>query len=203
MKDFFINEPHTMVISGASNCGKTHFLLDLLETVYLGKFEYVILFCPTWEMNKTYLRSWVFKDKDFIVLNPTTVINNLDKTIEICIETFKGSNTLFIFDDCANLQDTSRKKTKLCELAFSGRHYNITTWVLVQKYNSVVKDVRENIRFLVLFYNKDENSMKDALAENSVIPKDKRYGITNYLKNNKNSKVLIRLDFPRDFKLFK
>jgi hypothetical protein len=47
--------------------------------------------------------------------------------------------TLFL-DDCANLQDSKKKVSELCHLAFSGRHYS-TIWVLNQKYNSIVKDL--------------------------------------------------------------
>jgi len=46
----------------------------------------------------------------------------------------------------ANLEDVKKKATSLTELAFSARHYGISVWVICQKYNSIVKDFRENIR---------------------------------------------------------
>lgn len=203
LREFFIFEPHNAIISGVTNSGKTHFVLDLLETYYLGHFENIVLFCPTFDFNDTYNRRWVFKDKNFIVLNPKSVRSNLNHVILICTEVFKGSNSLFIIDDCANLQDSKRKATEICNLAFSGRHYGITTWVLIQKYNSIVKDFRENIRFLILFYNKDENAMKNALEENAVIPREQRDNVIRFLKENKTAKLLIRLQYPREFLLFK
>jgi general stress protein 26 len=57
-------------------------------------------------------------------------------------------------------------------LAFSGRHLIISVWFITQKYNAVVKDFRDNIRALVQFYEKDEDSLKAALSENGVIPKE-------------------------------
>ena len=203
MKKLLLFEPHNMLISGITNCGKTHFILDLLEQEYIGHFDFIVLFCPTFFMNKTYNRKWIFKDNNFIVINPESVKCHLNQVISFVSETYKGLNTLFIIDDCANLQDSKRKTSELCNLAFSGRHYGITTWVLVQKYNSIVKDFRENIRMLVLFYNKDENAMKYALEENAVIPKEKRNEIIEYSKKNKTGKLLIRIQHPRHFLLIK
>ena len=91
----------------------------------------------------------------------------------------------------------------LCFLAFSGRHFGITSWVLNQKYNSIVKDYRDNIRFLVLFYNKDKKSMKDALEENQIISKEDHEYYMEKLKDNKNSKLLFRLQHPFTFEFIK
>ena len=199
----FIFEPHNMLVTGITNCGKTHYILDLLETVYKDYFDYIILFCPTYEFNKTYDRQIVKNNKKFIVLNPKVVKNNLDNCLKIATDIYKGKNTLFIIDDCANLHDSKVRETELCFLAFSGRHFGITTWVLNQKYNSIVKDFRENIRFLVLFYNKDKKSMQQALEENQIIPKDEHEEYLDKLKINKGSKILFRLQFPYDYKFMK
>ena len=188
-----------MLISGVTNSGKTHFILDLLETVYNDHFEFIVIFCPTFEFNKTYNRNYIFQDKNVFILNPKSVSQYLDLVLKVCIEIFKGSNTLFIIDDCANLQDSKKKATELCNLAFSGRHYGITSWVLVQKYNSIVKDFRENIRMLVLFYNKDENAMKQALEENAIIPKEERKIVEEILKNERSAKLVLKLEHPRKY----
>ena len=203
MEKIFIFEPYNAIVSGVTNCGKTHFVLDLIETVYKDHFDNIVLFCPTFDYNETYNRKWIFKDKNFIVFNPTYVKTTLNTALWLCIQIFQGTNTLFIIDDCANLQDSKKKATELCNLAFSGRHFGITTWVLIQKYNSIVKDFRENIRLLVLFYNKDEKAMKQALEENALIPKEERDYIFKLLKTQKISKIVLRLQHPRNFFLFK
>jgi len=43
----------------------------------------------------------------------------------------------------------------LSELAFSGRHAKQSLWVLVQKYNAVCKDLREQTKWVALFHCKD------------------------------------------------
>ena len=40
----------------------------------------------------------------------------------------------------------------------------------MQKYNSVSKDVREQIKWLCLFFTEDRDSFEDCLRENDVIP---------------------------------
>ena len=42
------------LIVGATNCGKTSFLVDLLSNEFLGAFDYIFLVCPTYIHNKTY-----------------------------------------------------------------------------------------------------------------------------------------------------
>ena len=197
----YIYQPHNMLISGVTNCGKTHFVLDLLETVYPNYFDNIVLFCPTFYTNKTYENRACVKGKNFIVLNPDAVKNDLDTCLKIATETYKNTNTLFLIDDCANLHDMKKKKSELCFLAFSGRHLGITVWVINQKYNSIVKDFRENIRFLVLFYNKDEKAMKQALEENNIIPKEDRADFITALKDNAGSKLLLRLQHPFSYEI--
>ena len=196
----YLKEAHNMLISGVTNCGKTHFVLDLLENEFKDHFDNIVLFCPTYFSNKTYERPSLKKDK-FIILPPDVVKEDLDSCLKIAIDTYKGTNTLFLIDDCANLNDLKKKKSELCYLAFSGRHLGITTWVINQKYNSIVKDFRENIRFLVLFYNKDEKAMKQALEENQIISKEERNNCIDSLKENKGSKLLMRLEHPYTYEL--
>ena len=55
-----------------------------------------------------------------------------------------GNNTLFLIDDCANLHDSKMKESAIGKLAFHGRHHNISTLIIIQKYNAIVKDFRDN-----------------------------------------------------------
>ena len=50
-------------------CGKTEFLLRLLETIYKSHFEFIVILCPTILDNKTYLsRKWIFDDNNVFVV---------------------------------------------------------------------------------------------------------------------------------------
>ena len=72
----FPKYPHSAVITGQTGCGKTFFVLDLLQKEYQGVFENIIILCPTVEWNKAYkTRSWIGdvhnpNDKSIIIVNP-------------------------------------------------------------------------------------------------------------------------------------
>ena len=191
--------PFNMLISGITGCGKTHYVLDLLETEFKNKFDYIIIICPTFTYNKTYARKFVLSDPFVYVL----VINGqLDKILNNVITIFKDpkEQTLFIIDDCANLYDTKLKATALTALAFHGRHLNLSTWVITQKYNAIIKDFRENIKVLVLFYDKDRESREAAFKENDIgMSASEKDTIIRILKNTKNSKLVMRLFQPFEY----
>ena len=95
----------------------------------------------------------------------------LNEWIRLFKCTLKGHQTLFIIDDdCSAEGEINKKQDALSELAISGRHRNHSLWVLMQKYNSVSKDVRKQIKWLCLFFTKDRNSFEDCFRENDVIP---------------------------------
>ena len=92
--------PHSAMLVGCTACGKTEYLLKLLETEYKNHFEFIIILCPTIFDNKTYLsRKWILNDKNvFIVCD---VEGKLNEWIELFKNTLKGHQTLFIIDDCS------------------------------------------------------------------------------------------------------
>lgn len=182
-----------------TNSGKTHFVLDLLQNEYKNKFDYVFIICPTFQYNKTYDRKYIFSDRDII---PLTINDKLNEVLEMLFHKYKDQKeqTLIIIDDCANLQDTKLKATALTKLAFHGRHANISTWILTQKYNAIVKDFRENIMMLVLFYDKDKESREAAFKENDIgLTVDEKDSIFKHLKDRRGAKVILRLIQPFEF----
>ena len=192
----FIDPLFNILISGITNCGKTHFVLDLLEKNYKNKFDYIVIYCPTFLVNKTYDRKFIYNNKNIIIID---INDNLDESLEINMKFFGVYNTLFLIDDCANLHDSKIKESAICKLAFHGRPYGISTWIICQKYNSIVKDFRDNIRMLILFFDKHKDSMELALKQNNIIKKDKQNDIIVKLKNNKRSKLIMQLEHPFDW----
>ena len=91
---------------------------------------------------------------------------------------------MFIVGDCSAEGEINKKRDASSELAFSGRHRNHSLWVLTKKYNSVSKDVREQIKWLCLFFTKDRDSFfQDCLRENDGIPdKNERDRLKNVCK---------------------
>jgi predicted AAA+ superfamily ATPase len=96
--------PFNALISGMTGCGKTHFVLNLLETEFKNKFEYIIIICPTIPYNKTDDKKFIHSDRDVI---PLAIDDRLNEVLGRLIEIYKDciEQTLIIIDDCANLYD--------------------------------------------------------------------------------------------------
>ena len=92
---------HSAMFVGVTACGKTEFLLRLLETTYKNHFEFIVILCLTISDNKTYLfRKWIFDNKNvFIVCD---MEGRLSEWIKLFKSTLKGNQTLFIIVyDCS------------------------------------------------------------------------------------------------------
>ena len=74
------------------------------------------------------------------------VEGKLNEWIKLFRKTLKFHQALFIIDDGFAEGEINKKRDRLSELAFSGRHRNHSLWVLTQKYNSISKDVREQLK---------------------------------------------------------
>lgn len=52
---------HSAVIAGMTGCGKTEFVLDLLEGPYKDHFKNIVIHCPSIRYNKAYQgRPWLW-----------------------------------------------------------------------------------------------------------------------------------------------
>ena len=195
---FLPKDPHCSLICGQTGCGKTIFVLDLLQTVYFNWFEHIVIFCTTLKYNKSYRkRRFIWTDEEIYLVDPS---DKLSVCLEYFYRLFEGTKTLFIIDDCSAERDIIKKRKSLSKLAFSGRHAEISVWILTQKYNSVLKDFREQLKVVVLFYTKDRNSFEECLCENDVIDsREERNRIKQHLKSNKFAKLILKTDSPTQY----
>ena len=102
------NIPFNALIVGATNCGKTSFLVKILTHEFLEAFDYIFLVCPTYIHNKTY-DGFAENDSGFFVIIPEQdQINDFLKLISFA---FEGTNTLIILDDCAASKNSIHSET--------------------------------------------------------------------------------------------
>ena len=199
--------PHCAIICGQTGCGKTEFVLDLLQTEYRNIFKYIVILCPTIQWNKAYRnRPWIGdpknpKTKNLIIVNPIVKgEEKLQELLKVFFKKFAGEPTLYIIDDCSATKELTKKKDMLSELAFSGRHAEQSVWVISQRYNSVLKDLREQTKWLCMFYTKDRDSFENCLRENDVIPTlEERQRIKEELRKKKHRKLILITDQPADY----
>ena len=176
-------------------------MIRLLETLYKSHFELIVILCPMILDNKTYLsRKRILDDKNIFIV--CDMEGKLNEGIKLFKNTLKGHQTLFIIDDCSAEGEINQKRDALSELAFSGRHRQHSLWVLTQKYHSVSKDVREQIKWFCLFFTKDQDSLEDCLRENDVIPdKNERNRLKKCLQDRPYSKLFLKCYQPTGYYL--
>ena len=172
--------PLNMIIVGVTRCGKTHYLLKMLENDYKGHFEYIFLICPTYLWNKTY-QEWEYKgDKKFFPFFA-------EKFLEYVTSVFGGTNSLIILDDCASSQYVKNSSGEIVKLAFSARHYGFSTIIITQQLTWITKPYRVNTQILVTFYNPDKNDMRTLLEESVDSTAEEYRDIKDKLKKNEYS----------------
>lgn len=198
--ELYPKDPHSAVICGQTGCGKTVFVHDLLEGPYRGIFRHVVVLCPTIRYNKTYQNQpWIWTDPEIYVADPG---ERLHDYLRAFYQLFQGEPTLYIVDDCSATKALTKKKDMLSELAFSGRHAQQSIWILTQKYNSVLKDLREQTRWVALFHCKDRDSFEECLRENDVIPLlEERAMVRQLLAKRKHAKLVLKTDQPTAYKV--
>jgi Poxvirus A32 protein len=195
-------EPHSAIIAGMTDCGKTKFVLDLLEKQYRDAFANIIILCPTVARNQTYLsRSWLWhgpRSSNVHIVDPR---ERLHDYLRVLYGIFAGQPTLYLIDDMAASKALTKKKDMLSELAFSGRHAQQSVWVLTQRYNAVLKDLREQTKWVALFHCKDRDSFEDCLRENDIVPASEHAVLRAQLAATKHSKLLLKTSQPAAYKI--
>ena len=156
------NIPFNALIVGPTYSGKTQFLVNQLCGPFCGKFDYVVLICPTFAYNKTLYR---FAERDprlYVIICEQHHIEDWLKGMTIL---FEGTNTLIVLDDCAASKDVKERTGELVKLGFSARHAGISVWVLTQQLSSIAKPFRENVAAIVLFYTPSAKTTKAIFEE--------------------------------------
>lgn len=177
--------PHNALICGRTNSGKTYHTLNMIEKYYLSTLNRIFIICPTYHDNKTYDQKrhpWLRLCK---VLATGDLVDNLELLIKDHSKggRLSGKKSLIIIDDCSAEKDLNKHRTSLSKIAFSGRHANLTTWFITQRYLSAPKDFRENIHWFLVTKNTCKKSFETLTSENDVIPSEKHAEIKAGLVN--------------------
>ena len=120
--------PHSAMFVGVTACGKTEFLLLLLETLCKNHFEFIVILCPRILDNKTNLsRKWILDDKNvFIVCD---VEGKLNEWIKLFKNALKGHHTLFIINDCSAEGEINKN-----EMLYQSLHLAVDIEIILYGY---------------------------------------------------------------------
>ena len=165
-------DPHSAIICGQTGCGKTVFVLDLLEGPYRGVFRHIVILCPTARHNKTYQeRSWIWKDPEIFIVDPGERLHDYLRALYQC---FEGEPTLYLIDDCAATKALTKKKDMLSELAFSGRHAGASVWVLTRNLTQSGRTSESKQNGLLSFIAKTGTRSRTACVKTMWSPQERR-----------------------------
>ena len=192
--------PFNALIVGPTNSGKSQFVVDQLYGPFRGKFDYIVLICPTFAHNKTYHQ---IGEKDPRMSVITCMQHQVEIWLKIVSFVFEGTNTLIILDDCASSKDVKGRTGELVHLAFSARHLGISVWVLTQKMTGITSSFRENVAAIVLFYTPSAKTTKALFDDYAGDLSQEEYkGLISKLKERKFSYLVFSLRHPFGVKLF-
>ena len=184
--------PFNALIVGPNNSGKTQFLVNQLCGPFRGKFDYIVLVCPTFAHNKTLYRFGKNDPRmDVIVCEQ----HGVEIWLNILSWLFEGTNTLIVLDDCAASKDIKGRTGQLVNLGFSARHIGISVWVLTQKLTAITASFRENVAAIILFYTPSAKTTK-AIFDNYAggLSMEEYKNLISKLKEQKFSILCSRFD---------
>jgi len=125
------------------------FPVDQVYGPFRGKFDYIVIICPTFAHNRTYYQIGKSDPRMHVIMCEQ---HDVEKGLKLVRWLFEGANTLIILDYCGASKDVKGHTGELVNLAFSAWHMSISVCVLTQKMTSITASFRENVAVIVLFY---------------------------------------------------
>ena len=125
------------------------FLGNQLCGPFNGKFDFIVLVCPTFAHNRMLQR---FAERDLRMYVIICKQHQVENWLKVASFAFEGINNLIILDDRTISKDVKGWSCELVDLGFSGRHFGFSAWVLTQMLTSISRNFRENLVAIVLFY---------------------------------------------------
>ena len=146
------------VIAGATGCGKTNLMVNLLMNKQTLNYRDVYLYSSTlYQPSYEYLKQYYETLENYIKDETGRVIkiaHFLDADEEIVDPSTldKNQNHVMIFDDVM-LKDQTQIKDYFCR----GRHNNVNVFYLCQSLHKIAKHcIRENANMFILFKQDDK-----------------------------------------------
>ena len=181
----YIKEPHTIKFIGQTGCGKTHFVLELIEKEYNKHFDYIVIICPTLRQNYTYRsKEWIKNDDKVWLVCPK---DNFYQWIKKLSELLQFLEVLFIIDDIIAIERLDKKRQSLLELSISGRHRGHYLWLLTQSHTAIPKNLRRQAKAIFVWCPKERADLKMIHDENDVLTDDELVVVRGILRKSKHA----------------
>ena len=112
------NIPFNVLVVGSTNSGKSKFVVDQLYAPFCGKFDYIVLICPTSAHNKTFRRLGEKDPRMVVMICEQHEVEKWLMVRGICWRAPTRSSSM----TTAASKDVKGRTGELVSLAFSARH---------------------------------------------------------------------------------
>ena len=171
----------------------------MIEKDYNRHFDYIIIICPTLQINKTYHdKDWIKNDDKIWHIEPK---DNLYQWIGKLSQLLPGLETLLIIVDIIVNKNLDESRQPLLELSISAMHQGQYLWLLTQCYLGIPKKLREQAKAIFVWYPKARIDLKMIHDENDMLMDNELVAARDFLKKSKYACLYIQNEFPRGFKL--
>ena len=149
------DQPFVMAIIGRRGSGKGYACIELLKYFYRGSFDFVVWVSPTFQLQEMCLD----------ILDHTGILVFSEWRPEIITSLYQYMNErnqgdrqgrpkehcLLILDDVGLLAKRGRLSEQLDNIAFTSRHYGISTIEIAQRITLLTTSVRSQLDALLMF----------------------------------------------------
>jgi len=169
--DLLIPLNFRVLISGSSASGKGVCLANILS----NKFPYkdifknnIFLFSTTYSLGDPSLAELDIPEENCFDKMDEEILSQILQEQKLNILEYSKNNVpplLMIFDDILTSVN-NKKNAVINEIFYSGRHYMISSIILVQQYKAIQRPIRTNCTCLILFAaenNKELNTLMDEM----------------------------------------
>ena len=168
--EFLTQQPFCITIAAPRKSGKSFLIKQMLAGGFLKRFDYIIIMCPTLELNDDYDD---YRNHEKVTLIAHVQNNDLTQLFDNAVaaqkqvmehrrqqkrrnvnhalhESLEACETLVILDDCVDsgLFDFRGEADKIAE---RGRHLGLSCIISSQRISAVSRSVRINSDYFIIF----------------------------------------------------
>jgi hypothetical protein len=134
----------------------------MLEEEYYKKFDYIVIICETFYLNKAFINWKYIDDPDVIVLVPEE--GEIEDFITLTYNDLACTDSVIIFDDCSSTDIAEKRRSQFTKAAQTGRHSGLSMIYITQQLTAVTKRFRQQVTIFVTF-RATSKTLKELLEE--------------------------------------